>query len=387
MSYYLFPKGNLPTKRSSNPDKGSNKNTLMTKGNIVPKQNTSFFIQLREHLSLQNYLSPSLVSYLYEIQENIIDYPAVQALQKEIFTYNKGILEKYHQYSPAFFEIIEIVQTMHLNQYLDMVSKTVGTLSIFSFDSNEEHKKGVLTAIKTIREPYKRIAENNGISAVPYKDNYFITESSLEYSLEKCKEMYFNYGSKMHVILADSTKCVNIPEIAIQMCMILTIQARKGMLIWKIGETYSPVMLDMLYILSSFYDKMYFIKPNIMDTSSSDKYVVCKGFTFGNHNPSTSISSIYSYVHSLVSQMTILRMTPNISIYRILQKEIPFFFVNKLEEIHYLLGQVQLEQLHYLSILIHHKYKYDKIQNIAKINVQKTQEWLAKHHYFLQSIF
>jgi hypothetical protein len=71
---------------------------------------------------------------------------------------------------------------------------------------------------------------------------------------------------------------------------------------------------------------------------------------------------------------------------RMLSKNIPHFFISKLEEINYMFGQTQLEQLHYLSVLMSHKYKNEKIQNISKMNIQKTQEFLSRHHYFLQFI-
>jgi len=368
MSYYLFPKGNVD---------------LSTDISISIKT------QEKKHPpELDTFLSPSLVFYLRELQESIFpEYSDanILELQKNIFPYQKGIFDKYSNYSAVFFEIVEIVQTMHLNHYLDMILKNT-TLSIFSF---EEEKNGGLSAIKTIREPYKRISYDNnkmnhslGLNPihVPYKDNYFFTETG--YSLQSFRNVYFNYGSKMHIILADSTKCKTIQEMIIQLAMILCIQARKGILFWKVGDTYTEIMLDIFVILSSFYTKTYFIKPVIMDTSSSEKYIVCKGFILEN------AYTIYLILYRMISTM---KLPPGLSspekeIRRLLSKPIPHFFVSKLEDINYMFGQAQLEQLHYLSVLKSHKYKQEKIQNISKINAQKTQEWLSKHHYFLHNV-
>ena len=187
----------------------------------------------------------------------------------------------------------------------------------------------------------------------------------------------------MHIILADSTKCKTMQEMIIQLSMILCIQARKGILFWKVSDTYTEILLDIFVLLSSFYEKTYFIKPVIMDISRSEKYVVCKGFTQEN------AYSIYPILYRMISRIESVYSDLNCKekeIKRLLSKPIPHFFVSKLEEINYMFGQVQLEQLHYLSILMSHKYKHEKIQNIAKINAQKTQEWLAKHHYFLQNL-
>jgi len=390
MSYYLFPKKNID----------------------ISKDISISFIQDKNVFEYETFLSPSLVVYLQELQEIVLEQ-GVSELQINIFPYQKGILDKNPQYNPVFFEIMEIVQTMHLNNYLDMISKNT-TLSIFSF---EEEKNAGTTAIQTIREPYKKIApDKNGIKniPIPYKDNYFFTE--IGYSAQDLRNIYFNYGSKMHVVIADSTKCKTIQEMIIQLSMILCIQARKGLLFWKVSDTYTEILLDIFVLLSSFYEKTYFIKPIIMDISRSEKYIVCKGFTLEN------AYTIYPVLYRMISTMTMnLNLPPGLGsdfftpfriedaqpahfyslnsahsvgvfnekrckIKRLLSKPIPHFFVSKLEEINYMFGQAQLEQLHYLSVLMSHKYKHEKIQNIAKINAQKTQEWLVKHHYFLQNL-
>ena len=385
MSYYLFPKGNVD----------------LSKGFSVEISNIHAdpYVDKTQPILQKTRLSPSLTNYLFELQENT-NSTEFKQLQKEIFNCSKGMLHRYSEtHSPLFFEIIEIIQTMHLNHYIDTISKNT-PLSIFSFsnrrnnsspeesnrrnnspegeESNQTKKKTDIDAMKIIREPYKR-------SFIPdmetTKDHYFLAEPDMIYSLETFKQTYFKYGSKMHIIIASSLDLqLSIPDIIIQLCMILCIQAKKGILIWKIEETYSDIMLDILYLLSSFYEKMYFIKPTIIDTSKSEKYVVCKGFLFEN------VYNLYSYLYPLVSQMSLLRLSPHIHIDRILKTDIAYFFVSKLEEINYIFGQVQLEQLHYLSLLVSHKYRYDKVQNISKMNNQKTQEWWSKHHFFLQHL-
>lgn len=351
MSYYLFPKGNIDLSKD-----------ISISFSTFPIQHQNV---------LDTFLSPSLVVYLQELQEIVLEQN-VSELQTSVFPFKKGIFEKYVQYDVVFFEIIEIVQTMHLNNYLDMISKNT-TLSIFSF---EEEKNGGTTAIQTIREPYKRIASGIKNIPIPYKDNYFFTE--IGYSVQDLRNIYFNYGSKMHVIIADSTKCKTIQEMIIQLSMILCIQARKGILFWKVSDTYTEILLDIFVLLSSFYDKTYFIKPVIMDISRSEKYIVCKGFTLEN------AYTIYPVLYRMISTINLKLQSSEIK--RLISKPIPHFFVSKLEEINYMFGQAQLEQLHYLSVLMSHKYKHEKIQNISRINIQKTQEWLVKHHYFLQNL-
>jgi hypothetical protein len=159
--------------------------------------------------------------------------------------------------------------------------------------------------------------------------------------------------------------------------MILCTQAKKGVLFWKIGDTTSEYMLEILFFLSSFYEKMFFIKPFIMDTTKSEKYVVCRGFLYDNSY------TIYSYLHDFVKKIHI--SSKLLTIHRFLKPSIPFFFLNKLEEINYIFGQAQLEQIHYILLLISHKYKHSKLENIAKLNIQKTTDWINKHYFYLSN--
>ena len=160
-----------------------------------------------------------------------------------------------------------------------------------------------------------------------------------------------------------------------QLCMAICIQAKKGIFIWKINDNYSQLFLEIIYFLSSFYEKTYIIKPSIIDTSKSEKYIVCKGFLYENSY------SIYTYLHSFIKYME--TYVSNSFIHSFLNIKIPSFFISKLEEVNYILGQIQLEQIQYLILLYHHKYKNEKIQNISIINEQKCIEWCRKFRFIL----
>ena len=101
-----------------------------------------------------------------------------------------------------------------------------------------------------------------------------------------------------------------------------------------------------------------------MDSSKSEKYLVCKGFCPPIHYMDTIMRLYY---------------TSKEPIYRILSIPIPFFFQNKLEEINYIFGQTQLEQMHMILLMIGHKYRQEKIQYMTKTNMQKCMEWVNKH--------
>ena len=120
MSYYLFPKGNVD----------------LSKGFSVEISNIHAdpYVDKTQPILQKTRLSPSLTNYLFELQENT-NSTEFKQLQKEIFNCSKGMLHRYSEtHSPLFFEIIEIIQTMHLNHYIDTISKNT-PLSIFSFSN------------------------------------------------------------------------------------------------------------------------------------------------------------------------------------------------------------------------------------------------------------
>lgn len=306
MSYYLFPKAN--------------------------ECNIKIQTQLEKYISL----SPSLTRYLHELLNLIHMNPQeYEDLQKEMHVYYKGILA--NGPDDSYYEITEIMYTMRINAYLDYyVAKNIQILNLGSNSNAILHSR-------------KYLGRN---------DIHNCDLSIMQFS---------NLFQKMHIIFADY---MNDPRnMLIRLCTIIAYQAKNGVLLWKIGDCFTPLMMDIIYFVSSFYHKTYFIKPTIMDISKSEKYLVCKGFCPpSNGNYMDKILRLYYSVFNTKEP-----------IYRILNVSIPFFFMNKLEEINYILGQSQLEQIHTILLMIGHKYKQEKIHGMAKMNMQKSVEWLNKH--------
>lgn len=357
MSYYLFPKGDISLLKSLEP-----------------------IYLLKEEDAIKPKLSPSLSNYLSQLQDER-NSTLFQEIQTEIFTYSHGIFREFPEFSPTYFEMIEIIQTMNLNTYIDMLKKSpysTGTLNIYSFLPDyhiKEHKYLAIHAIQHIQETQI----NKEMKHHYYLENNYGNSYS-SYSITRFEQNYLFFASKLHIILADTTLGYSTMDIIVQMCMILCTQAKKGVLVWKIGETNTECMQDVLFLLSSFYEKMYFIQPFILDNSKSEKYLVCKGFLYDDSY------SIYVYLHPFLQKLSnTLSNTPEVSIYRILNQKIPAFFCNKLEEIHYIFGQLQLEQIHYILLLMTHKYRNSKLENIAKLNISKCMDWINKHHYYLSN--
>lgn len=281
-------------------------------------------------------ISPSLQRYLYElfdlIRANATEY---EYLQQNIHPYYHGILADGPD--DSYYEITEIMHTMRINAYLDYyVSKNIQILNLGSNSNAILHSRKILV---------RNDINNCDLSIFQFT----------------------NLFQKMHIIFADYMG--DTTKMLIRLCTILAYQAKNGVLIWKIGDCFSPLMVDIIFFVSSFYHKTYFIKPVVMDISKSEKYMVCKGFC----PPSNG-----NYLERIMFLYRIVTET-NTPIYRFLSLPIPFYFLNKLEEINTIFSQVQLEQIHTILLLVGHKFKQEKIQYSSKINEQKCVDWIHKH--------
>lgn len=58
----------------------------------------------------------------------------------------------------------------------------------------------------------------------------------------------------------------------------LTIQANGGSFVLKVFETFTPITIKLIYILSSFYEETFVYKPFFSRATNSEKYIICKGF-------------------------------------------------------------------------------------------------------------
>jgi len=154
-------------------------------------------------------------------------------------------------------------------------------------------------------------------------------------------------------------------------------QKKGGVFILKIFDTFMQHSIDLLYILSSFYEKVYIIKPQTSRYANSEKYVICKGFLFN------SCENFYPFLYRAFDKMlscTNKDNTQELFIHRFLNIPIPFFFINKLEEFNAIFGQQQIENIHYTISLISSKHKQDKIDNLIKLNIQKCVQWCMKNN-------
>jgi 23S rRNA U2552 (ribose-2'-O)-methylase RlmE/FtsJ len=311
--------------------------------------------------------------------------------------FKKKSISKHKPLSRSYFKMIEIINTFNL---------TFDTKPLCSFHL-AEGPGGFIEAIANLRNcSYDKyigmtildINNDPNIPAWKKTENFLrqhknvIVETGADktgniLSIDNfiyCKE---KYASSMDLVTADggfdfsldfNNQEINITQLLFgQIIYALTMQKKGGVFILKIFDTFMQHSIDLLYILSSFYEKVYIIKPQTSRYANSEKYVICKGFLFN------SCENFYPFLYRAFDKMlscTNKDNTQELFIHRFLNIPIPFFFINKLEEFNAIFGQQQIENIHYTISLISSKHKQDKIDNLIKLNIQKCVQWCMKNN-------
>lgn len=347
-------------------------------------------------------ISTSLGHYLYEIKKKLELIEKDWDIFKKYtnpFEYVHGIIpskkksvSKHKPLSRSYFKMIELIHTFKI--YFD--SSPIRTFHL------AEGPGGFIEAIANVRnnsnDSYIGISllDDHNDPNIPAwkKSQQFLKDHKNVYietgndntgnilSMDNfifCKETYEN---SMNLVTADggfdfsmdfNKQEINIAKLLFaQICYALILQRQKGWFILKIFDCFMSHSIDILYILSSFYEKVYISKPNTSRYANSEKYIVCKGFLY------SSSESFYPFLYRAFEKM----LTPtkeNVNIYRFLSIPISNIFNTKLEEYNAIFGQQQVENIYQTIMLIDNKNNQEKIDNLIKNNIQKSIQWCTRH--------
>ena len=292
--------------------------------------------------------------------ENLIEYlKKIINPYEYIFTnvHNSNFsVSKIAPFSNLFYVLIEIVNIFNL--FDTFTDKNINTMS---YGNNST---SVIECIDLLREDHNDKNIKSIIDIKQFtKDDFKIYE----------KYRSFTYDFLYYELNDDDYKGDKyIISMIYIICNIFYYQNSQGVSIIKIDNIYYKPLVDILYLLSSIYDKVYIIKPNASNVMTNEKYIVCKNFIY---NPQ-KIKLYYMYFHNL---NLLIKTTSNKKIFSILKEDIPYYFVNKIEEINIILGHQQLEYMEQLINLFKNKNIEEKIEILKKNNIQKCIQWCEKY--------
>jgi hypothetical protein len=135
-------------------------------------------------------------------------------------------------------------------------------------------------------------------------------------------------------------------------------------------------IIDIVYILTSMYEKIFIIKPNTSNIIECEKYIICKGFILNDYH-----KDLYEYYYnSFILLLENIKKFPDFHIKYIIKEDLPCFFMNKIDDINIIIGQQQLEAIDQIINIYKNKHNEIKIENIKKINIQKCIHWCEKYN-------
>lgn len=349
-------------------------------------------------------ISNSLANYLYEIKEKIEMHEKDWDIFKKYTNpyeyvhtcvpFKKKCVSKYKPLSRSYFKMIEIINTFGLHFNTKQAIRTFHLAegpggfieAILNVRKNPNDSYIGITLMDDKNDPnipaWKKtdiFLRNNKNVFIEYGADNTGNILSLE-NLIGCKE---KYKSSMEFITADggfdfsidfNKQEMNIAKLLFaQVCYAITMQKKDGCFVLKIFDCFMQHSTDILYILSSFYNKVYMMKPNTSRHANSEKYIVCKEFMY------SSCDSFFPYIHNAFSKMMTSNDAPNLNVSRFLNIQIPLYYSSKVEEYNAIFGQQQIENIHYTITMLDNKHNQDKIDALVKGNIQKCIQWCTKY--------
>ncbi len=351
------------------------------------------------------FISSTLSKYLNKVKRRINDYPAEWDNVKRItnaYEYihtvipnGKQAISKVKPLSRAFFKLIEICNSLGLvERYYSQ--------SINSFHL-AEGPGGFIEAMTHLRFNPKDMYygmtliddTNDNVpgwkkSALFLRKNPNITiEAGADgtgdlYSPDNLDYCYDKYRNKMEFITADGgfdfsvdfnkQELMAMKLIFSEVIYALILQKPGGSFVLKTFDTFLKGTIDIIFLLSCFYETVYITKPCTSRTANSERYIVCDGFK-------TPMS--FDLVKKLRAVLVILN-NPNINnltIGSLLDLDLPYYFVKRIEEINAILGSQQIENiLTTLRFIENKERKGEKIQQIKNSNIQKCIQWCEQNN-------
>ena len=276
----------------------------------------------------------------------------------------KYSISKLKSKSNLLYDLLEIFNTLNIVEYF--LNKNIICLHISEnyIDSNY--------CIDFLRENQK----NEHVNFLDINEEIYNTINDKRYNFIFYEIKNFNFENLNYYVL-------NIIQV---LMILLKYQSSNGICIIKINHIFYKPIIDIIYILSSVYEKVYIIKPNTSNITTFDKYIVCKNFILDDIK-----KEIYkNYYFKLANFISVYSQNSNINISSIINCEIPSYFINKIDDINIIIGQQQLESIDQIINILKNKNKEEKVENIKKTNIQKSIIWCEKfkipHNNFSEKV-
>lgn len=333
---------------------------------ILPKTNNHILIKPSLNTNVTLYISQSLYNYYMETKELLIKMCILERdaqfteLVKLINPYeyifskvpgSKYPVSKLKPLTTIFYELLEIANTLSLhNELNNNNSLHIG-----------QHSKDSSHFLEFIQNDNTKNTGSNNLEFVKINQHMYENIDNKKFDFIFCeieKESVMNTNSYILNLLRF-------------LLVIFKNQANAGFCVIKIDSLFHKPSIDILYVLSSFYEKICVIKPNISNVTTFEKYIVCKKLILDEKR-------IEACKQNYNTISLFLQNYNKSNIYSLVNDDIPCFFLNKVNDINIIIGQQQLEAFDKIINMLNNN-KHDKVEVVKKANIQKSVVWCEKH--------
>jgi hypothetical protein len=346
---------------------------------IIPKNNFKIKIFLTEMNKQTNpVVSYSLIYHLNDIYSNLtkledsssnmtLDYINKIVNPFEFIHTNVPgshiSVSKVKADSNIFFELYEIFQLCDiLNLYqltktsqlrtAHMTSNYSSTIYLFNLLREENEDINIVTEFE-----YNKMCEMFVTNSFSSKIDLFIFEYK--------DEDYTNMNQY-------------IKNVLLTFYIIIKFQSNNGSCIIKLDNIFYKIIIDIIFILSCVYDKVYLVKPSLSNISKGERFLVCKHFNYATMMNNNLLSQLEEQIRQRLINYSDSSLIEK-NIHSILYNEIPYYFLNKIEESNSIIGQQELESWDQIINIFKNKNKDEKIETLKRNHIQKCIQWCEKN--------
>lgn len=352
------------------------------------------------------FISETLHKYLISIKNQIDKYVEHWDIYKKytnpyeyihtLVPEKKMSVSKYKPLSRSFYKFIEICHTFDI-----LPDKDVQINSFHLAEGPGGFIEAIIHLHPNSEDQYIGMTLQSSDVDIPgwKKSNDFLKKNKniiLEngpkkngdlFEIDNLRYCYGKYKNKFDIITGDggfdfSINFDNQEEqssklIFAQILYALATQKTGGCFIIKFFDTFTKISLDMLYILSTYYRSVNIIKPNTSRMANSEKYIVCENY----------VNTDYSVVEKFINGYEFFIDKDN-NINRLINIDLPYYFVNKIEDYNAILGQQQIENINTtINKIINRDTTDDNSKELISINVTKCVNWCNRHDIPVSSQF
>jgi hypothetical protein len=354
MNYYILPKNNL----------NINIFLSMNSGPVKPFISYSLIYHLNDIysniLKLENQLDPEQKTCIS------IDYINKMVNPFEfIHTNVPGTIlsvSKVKPESSLFFDLMEIFQICNITEFLSDLSK----IYIANFTPNFSSTTYLLNML---REDNEDVIINEPFEFDILCEKYIKNTVAMKIDL-----MIFEFKDEDYIDINQYIK-----NVLLTFYIIVKYQSANGTAIIKFENIFYKAIVDIILLLSGIYKKVYLIKPSISRITKGERYIICSDLDYDLTTRTYILEQLEEKLKDYLVDSKKEQKEQKGNVHSFLNNDIPYYFLNKIEESNAVIGQQQLESYDQIINIFKNKNKEDKVESLKRNHIQKCIQWCEKN--------